>query len=439
ELPPNSANKVFFIPELLAGIMCAVKHSYADYKNAQESIRLLRLVSRAFCQAAEPHFTVYMDISPFAQRRSIVKDYRIFELPLLNGDDDYNREDESRTKIRVCGPYIRSLNLRTDGYHTTDILDALGDHCLNVEEITLSFLEYPTGKISQPDYLRMLEKWTLRNNVKRFTASMALQTKNAHGRANFEGQFDKVQKYLPRIDSFCIKVENPYARATDKDPDVSRFSINWQTFKGFFQSFTNLKSFDMSGIHIAWSQMPPAAKITTSDSEEDDNETPFPNLTEFTLHRGGLDLSIISRINLMFPKLESLSIQKLVSAYDGDGYDYVIDNDVEGEEEGDGPSLSTEVAKDPAKMTVTKIHIQEANADDLYELLKVAPALKNLTCHQLQVQGNPKESQEDLFAALRPFNHRPWDSLDLGSLGTFKGKELKEFLPLNLSTLSMAE
>ncbi|KAF9359682.1 hypothetical protein BGX26_011722 [Mortierella sp. AD094] len=433
ELPVSPIKKTIFIPELLDIIMYAVKHSYNDTRKAQESIRRLRLVSRAFYQAAQPYFAVYIDKPLFESERQIVTDYRLFKTASIGYGE--LEPDKRIPRIRGIGSFVRSLNLKTDGRYSVDVIEVLGECCPNVEEITFTFLEHPSGiGIAQPDYFQLLRKWSGHNNIKKVTALMTLQTKNFHGTANFTDEFDKVRGYLTGVDTLSIKVENPFARHTDKDPDVSGRPIDWLTFKGFFRSFSNLVSFDLSGIHVKW-----------NESKQDDEEISFLNLTRLSLFRGGLDIPIIGRLNRMFPKLEYLATNELVSKYDGDGYEFSDedsdeDNDLEDQEEEDGTSsfLIASVAKS-FKLTVKSIRIERADVDNLYELLKVAPVLKDLSCCDVKVRGNPKESPENLIAALRPFNSHIWENLDLGSLGKFKGKELKEFLPVDVSTLALNE
>ncbi|KAF9359683.1 hypothetical protein BGX26_011723 [Mortierella sp. AD094] len=413
ELPISPIKKTIFIPELLDTIVHAVNYSDSDTRKTQQSIRRLRLVSRAFYLAAQPYFAVYIDKPLFESERQIISDYRSFRTATI-GYGEFT-PDERIPRIRGIGSYIRSLNLKTDGRYSFDVLEVLGECCPNVEEITCTFLEDTSGfGIEQPNYFYLLKSWSGHNNVKKFTALMTLQTRNLHGTANFTDEFDKIREYLTGIDTLSIKVENPYAHHTDKDPDVSRIPIDWQTFKGFFQSFPNLVSFDMSGVHVKWNAI-----------KKGNEQITFPNLTKLSLGRGRLDVFIFRRLNRMFPRLEYLAVNTIISKYNGDGYERVGELD-----EQDGGAES-------AELTLKSMRIENANIDDLYELVKVAPALKDLTCRDLKVHGNPNELREDLFAALKPFNNNSWESLDLGSLGKFQGSELKDFLPIDLSTLAL--
>ncbi|KAG0015049.1 hypothetical protein BGZ80_010074, partial [Entomortierella chlamydospora] len=367
--------------------------------DGQASVYALRLVSRAFHQAADPHFFVYMHDAPFEKWRTL----------------DYRRE--YKEIIRVCGRYIRLMDLRSGPYIDEDLMELIRDCCPNVEKVTFSFQEY-CGKV--PDYHSLLKKWSpstnpnsdnigYRNKIKKVTALIDMSGEES-AIGNFEKGLDSIREYLTGMTKLIVKVESTRFNISG-DPNLK--PLSWQTFEGFFHSFPSLTSFSVECLCIRWSQMPPAETITSSERRLNEKEINFPNLTKLTLDGAELDLSIIRRLNLIFPRLEVLKISHLVSSYGGD-------SGTGGQGEvGEASSLLIPRAITSVNLTLRRMRVHEANAYNVHELLRLAPTLKHFTCdilHTQNAQGNLVESRKDVLTILKPFKDRHWDVLGIYQL-----------------------
>ncbi|KAF9348174.1 hypothetical protein BGX26_000392 [Mortierella sp. AD094] len=412
ELLPASTAKALSMPELLDLIMKAVigNHECAvNAMNAQGSICQLRLVSRAFHAAADAYFAVYIFTSPFEGYQG-----NVFRDKYVN-------------RIRVCGPYIRRLDLMPGHDNDKELMKLIGDCCPKVEEVVLSFHEYTPYKNVTLDYLTLLKKWSsstdtnnnigCRNNIKKVLVRKNFDW-NKRAIDKFEQGLERVREFLRGIDTFDIVAENPFDDAGYVISNTPHTSLYWKTFIGFFRSFPSLASFSTSELYIQWN--PPAAIISSEGYEE----MSFSNLTRLSFHFGVLDLSIISRLNRLFPKLNYLAFSKLVSVYDGENEP--------GGWWGDSVSSSliptATIATNPMELTVKRIQIDGALVDDVHRLLRVAPALKHFTCSSFQAQRSLTLSGEDLLAALKPFGGRRWDELCLYTMGSFQRLDWEKIL-----------
>ncbi|KAF9996227.1 hypothetical protein BGZ80_010208, partial [Entomortierella chlamydospora] len=380
EFLPSSTAEALSTPELLDLIMQAVFGNRKHTKKTMGSVCQLRLVSRAFHAAADPYFTVYIFASPF------------------DGYRDSFFRDKYVCRIRICGPYIRFLDL-TPGYaNDQGLMKLIGECCPKVEEVMFSFHEYTHYEVVPLNYLTLLKKWSSSTDTDnkigyRNSTKKVLVRKNfdwSKGAADkFDEGFERIREYLKGIDTFDIIAE--YAGDA-----ISNTPLNWETFIGFFRSFPSLASLSTSEFYIQWNPSP--AMISNEGYEE----MSFPNLTRLSFHFGVLDLSIISRLNQLFPNLSYLTFTKFVSVYNGE-------NEPGGPWGDEASSLFIPMAKmetKPMELTLKRMGIDYALADDVHRLLKVAPALKHFTCNCFRFD-------EDLLNALRPFRGRRWDELIL--------------------------
>ncbi|KAF9097416.1 hypothetical protein BGX27_000958 [Mortierella sp. AM989] len=439
ELPLSPANKTFVTSELLAMVVKAIVDEHISLREAQISIRRLRLVSRPFYHAADPYFAIYLDNPIHGNYDETVTAYKERLSKNKNGksSDDYERdgedEDEDENEendyfltimekmMRPCGRYVRSLDLGDSELVRNEkrILEAAGKYCHNVEKVIFYFQESPGMCVSQSDYLSLLQSWSTycdttnsySNKVQKFTARMVLDGEG--GEPNFKDDFDPIRCYLTGINSLCIEIRNPYAHHTIEDPEVSDEPIDWKVFQSFFQSFPNLVSFDMRGIFVRWDQMPSAEEILSSKCKNEKEEVlDFPNLKYITIERGGLTPSNIGRLNLMFPNLTYMTIHELVS-------DTPNTN-----ENGHMEELGSLMTNSIVAPRLNGLWVDECHVDDIKALLKVAPKLRIFTCFRLATSVDPGTSHENLLDTLRPFKGRHWKDLDLGNLGVFIGNEL---------------
>ncbi|KAF9348176.1 hypothetical protein BGX26_000394 [Mortierella sp. AD094] len=424
---PSPATKVFSIPELIDRVLrVVIIDLYSDLKKSQETIRQLRLVSRAFFQTANRYFIVYLSNSPFQTFRG------------------YESKIKLQERIRVCGPYIHSIDLRAGHFFDPELMDLIGDCCPSVRYVTLSF-QGPVQNVPHPDYPALLKKWSALvsssvdsddciinthnidiNGLNNFNSLNDLNNFNSlndlvfafckiksltailhvNGRLNGEFEinesFDYIRLYMLAVELLTVEVEieNP----TGGNPVyTSDKPLSWQSFQGFFQSLPMLSTFSINGISSRWSQMPTAAAIISGEGY---GPISFPNLTKLSLNSGKLDLptkklpfvtlSIVRKLNLMFPNLEYLAIHRLAPERNQHGSEF---------DEHGKASLSV-------KMTVKRMQIQVVNMRELHKLLKVAPKLKDLTCNETyQLDGLPQD--------LKPFGDRIWDYFEIDGVPVY--------------------
>ncbi|KAF9996229.1 hypothetical protein BGZ80_010206 [Entomortierella chlamydospora] len=135
EIPPAPAIKVFSIPDLIDQVVLSIyRGAPRDFKKTQEKIRQLRLVSRAFFQAANPHFVVGLPFQKFLGREWMIS-----------------------PRITICGPYIRSIDLRAGNLCDVGLIKLVRGHCPNLEHITLLLEDTTRSFSSRHRYLTFFE------------------------------------------------------------------------------------------------------------------------------------------------------------------------------------------------------------------------------------------------------------------------------------------
>lgn len=484
ELPKSSIEKVLQIPELLDMICAAVSivpnspdnKKYYSLDEADKAIRQLRLVSRAFRQAANAFFSIEIDS---IQSYSSSSWY-------------WTRWSESckdvEGKSTTCGPFIHKINFDADN---EEALEAAANHCTNVREVSLVLLEMPGCSVCQGDYSGALSKWASLPHNKLETVNAIMALEDAEGRASFS-DFDSLRQYFRGIKALTIQCSNPNEHHTVEIRNRCYTPIKWERFLSFLTYFRRLESLELTGFFVDWGTMP--ARVLDSISLE---PLKFRNLMCLDVGRRDIEVSVIFRLNRLLPCLKELTlcwikskhleVDNWESTYE-DNEDYPVDNDDSDEdkdeseddekeednqdmaaaEENSGnqgdqvnpdaelsslspatalppiPDKFTSTSASPSKvrpvfdydssmherstLSIEELRVKAAHVADLAELSKWAPELRKLSCAGTEFYGNPDKDKEDRMAALGPLNDRAWDCLNLCDLGTWRGRELCEYL-----------
>ncbi|KAG0037950.1 hypothetical protein BGZ82_001491 [Podila clonocystis] len=470
ELLVSNVQKVLQVPELLYMICNAVSKvrnspenkTYYPLDEAKRAIRQLRLVSRAFREAANAFFIV--------------------EIDSIESNTAYSRYWAKQSKqiaarIVACGPYIHNINLDDDN---DEALEAVAEHCSNVREVSLVFQEMPGFSVSQGDYSGVLAKWASLPHNKLETVNAVMTLEDAKGRAVFK-DFDSVRQYFRDIKTLNVQCSNPNEHHTVEIRDRCYTPIKWERFLSFLTYFRRLEGLYFTGFFIDWDAMP--AKVL-----DPINLKPLElrNLTMLDVGRRNLEVSVVFRLNRLLPCLKKLTLGQIKSQtlvveewestyeYTSDDPDGDDDSDEDDEDDEDmateknsgNPSGQSSSATDipppaapvsapvPDESMTTKasapkvlpvfdyessVHVRStlslewlwvntAHVVDLAELTKWAPKLKILTCIDTKFLGDPSKDNKDRMTALGPLNDRVWDSLDLLPLGTWRKRELDEYL-----------
>ncbi|KAF9374302.1 hypothetical protein CPB97_012174 [Podila verticillata] len=484
EYPESSVHKVLQIPELLDMICAAVSKvsnspdnkKYYLLDEADQAIRQLRLVSRAFRQAANAFFSIEIDS---------IEPYSSFSWYQTRW---YESCKNVENKIIACGPFIHKINFDADNEQA---LEAAANHCTNVREVSLVLQEMPGCSVCQGDFSGALSKWASLPHNKLEVVNAIMTLEDAEGRASFS-DFDSIRQYFRGIKKLTIQCSNPNEHHTVEIRDRCYTPIKWERFLSFVTYFRRLESLEFTGFFIDWSGMP--ARVLDPISLE---PLAFRNLTCLDVGRRDIEVSVVFRLNRLLPCLKKLTLCRIKSkhlevedwesTYE-DNSDYPVDSDDSDEDEDEGedekkqeykqdmayteensgsqgdqassatkahplspatasapiPDKSTSTLASPSKartvfdfnssvhkrstLSIEELWVKTAHVADLAELSKWAPSLKKLFCIGTEFYGNPDKDQEDRMAALGPLNDRAWVFLKLCGLGTWRGRELSEYL-----------
>ncbi|KAF9393289.1 hypothetical protein CPC16_002406 [Podila verticillata] len=481
EFPGSSIQKVLQIPELLDMICAAVSKvsnspdnkTYYSLDEADKAIHQLRLVSRAFRQAANAYFSI--------------------EIGSIEPRSPYSRywaknPTEIKDKITACGSFTHKINFDADNEKA---LEAAANHCTNIREVSLVLQEMPGCSVRQGDYSGALSKWASLPHNKLETVNAIMTLEDGVGRASF-GDFDSLRQYFRGIKKLKIQCSNPNEHHTVECRNRCYTPIKWERFLSFVTYFRCLESLEFTGFFIGWSDMP--ARVLDPISLE---PLAFRNLTCLDVGRRDLEVSVVFRLNRLLPCLKRLTlcqikskhfeVENWESTYE-DNSDCPADSDDSDEDEDEGeddkkqeynqdmafteensgnqgdqassatkapplspatasapiPDKSTSTLASPSKarpvfdysssvherstLSIEELWVKTAHVADLAELSKWAPSLKKLSCMGTEFYGKPDKDQEDRMAALGPLNDRAWDLLKLDDLGTWRGRELSEYL-----------
>ncbi|KAF9348175.1 hypothetical protein BGX26_000393 [Mortierella sp. AD094] len=351
------------MPELIDRVVqYVVPDIDKDLEKAQETIRHLRLVSRAFFQAANPYFAVYLN-SPTFQR---FKGYQ--------GRINYQE------KISVCGPLIQSIDLRTGHFYDFELIELIGDCCPALRHVTLSFQDR-MHIFPRPNYSSLFKRLSFSYVSSSFNTYTNTNTNNNNNNNNIRNRI----KFLTAI----LRVNRGL---------VNEFVID--------ASFVNIRKYlarvENLNVEAEFENPPGENPICISDKPLSGDPSKASSVDLPYMELPFLNLAIIRKLNLMFPNLEYLAINKLAPVPNFDNrYRYGYYHSYgQGEGEGEGGVWLSQ------KLTVKSMQIQVANANELHKLLKVAPQLKSLVCYKVRVQHG-------LARDLAPSRNRVWDCLEL--------------------------
>ncbi|KAF9430707.1 hypothetical protein BGZ94_004698 [Podila epigama] len=460
ELVETSSFRVAQIPELLDMIIGFVQHEDTKTHTSRRNctIKNLRLVSRLFHRLASARFLLVVDTTYCASA------YDYYVGP---------SKGEITGLVEHCGKYIHEINLDT---HDEEVLELIGECCLNVQKVTLTFEEMPGCSRLQADYREVLSTWASHPNhpLRAVEAVMALE--DVLGHAYFQ-DFDSVRRYFKQIRKLCFRCYNPTEHHTVSIRDRCRVPIKWGRFLDTLLYFPYLEALSFTGFFIGWEGMP--SRILDAATGQ---PLAFRNLVTLDLDLQATTLSEICRLNNMLPCLDKLYIDQIHSAnlpfegwnsedgwiddeeggngfgltdedHEQEGIDSSQgskDGDDEKDEENGGAadvdagatrsrstlesrviydtSTENEGSSQLTQLTITKFRVKEAHVADLAELCGLAPKLRELTCLSTVALGDPMKVHSDRTASLSPLNDRSWQFLQLVPFGTWQGKELESFL-----------
>ncbi|KAF9171541.1 hypothetical protein BGX21_007330 [Mortierella sp. AD011] len=387
EIPPAPAIKVFSIPDLIDQVVLSVYAGVPrEFKKTQEKIRQLRLVSRAFFQAANPHFVVGLPFQKFVGREWMIS-----------------------PRITVCGPYIRSMDLRAGNLCDIELIKLIRGHCPNLEHVTLLFEDTMKRFSPRDRYLTFFENFFSSssigaddNNVKIKSLTGIILCKEQDV-VEIGNVIDIIQVYLKGIEELNIEIQT-------STPNSNKL-LTWHSLESLLHALPNLVSINMIGVSLPWDEI---SRLPTRISNG-----VFPNLTRLSFCKispsktpSFANLNTITRLSLIFPRLEYLALDKLVSGNCHYG-------------NSDNPN-ELEYIEDDA-MTVRRMQIKATDVKALHELLKVTPELKSLACHTVRWRGRGRGPED-----LKLLKDCTWDYLEIdGNIsGLNLDNELKRYPPL---------